>query len=90
MADTRTDIRNVLAQPSLGEEVAEVQVRIYLMACGADTVAGKVTQTMTCMVAVCGSGSIVAQEDNGSAAAAAAVLVLEVVGVCRVGCLLTD
>lgn len=65
-----------------------MQVRIYLVACGADTFAGKVRQTMTCRVAVCESDSIVAQEDNGSTAAA--VLALEVVGVCRVVCLLTD
>jgi hypothetical protein len=62
-----------------------VQVRTYLKACGADKVAGKVKQTTACMVAVC---SIVAKEDNESAAAAA-VPVLEVVGVCRFGCLLT-
>jgi hypothetical protein len=62
-----------------------VQVRTYLKACGVDTVAGKVTQTTTYMVAVC---SIVAQEDNESAAAA--VPVLEVAGACRFGCLLVD
>ena len=56
------------------------------MACGADTIAGKVTQTMTCTVAVCESDSTVAQEDYEWQA----VLVLEVVGVRRVGWLLTD
>lgn len=81
-ADTHTD-SNVLVQPSL------VRVRTYLKACGAGTVAGTVTQTTTCMVAVFETGSIVAQEDNESAAAAA-VPALEVVGVCRFGCLLTD
>jgi len=68
-----------------------VQVRIYQMACGADTIAGKVTQTMTCTVAVCESDSTVAQEDyEWQAVLVLAVLVLEVVGVRRVGWLLTD
>ena len=66
-----------------------MQVRTCPMACGEDTVAGKVTQT-TGTVAVGDSGSIVVQEDNESAAAAAAVLVLEVAEVCRFGCSVTD
>ena len=66
-----------------------MQVRTYLMPCGVETVAGKVTQT-TCMVAVGESGSIVAQEDNGSAVAVADELVLEVVGACRFECWVTD
>jgi hypothetical protein len=56
------------------------------MACGADTVAGKVTQT-TRRVAVGESGSVVAQEDSELAAA---VLVLKVVGIRRFACLVTD
>jgi hypothetical protein len=58
------------------------------MACGADTVAGKVTQT-TRRVAVGELGSIVGQGDN-ELAVAAVVLVLKVVGVRRFACLVTD